>query len=488
MTPAQASSLASCWRSMHDVTITPEAPSCCILIPIGMLKVVSGGIPIKDWTQSTDNQQLWYAHVPENVLYFRQLFANGVRQQLARSKTFSYKSADSSGFYAEPEQLVGLPSTYDDIHAVMYESWTASLHLIDSVDSSGFVKLKTTYNNKWSGSAAGSRYYFENYMAGLDYPSEFYFNSSTRIVWWYPPSFIPDPNQADVIAPQLKTVFDIGDGNGTVTNIYITNMRIEHTAVETEPCFHTSCDEQSAAFLETATIHVQNASHIHLQSLNITNVGGYAVWFNKGTTNSSITRSYLANLGAGGVRVGVNLRDRVARSLLTRHIAVVDNFIESGGQYYQEGCGVLAQATAYTDISHNLIQNFSYTGISLGWTWGYAATSNVANTITYNRIDNMGKSKLSDMGCIYTLGNNPDSNVTHNVCSQVMSYNYGGWGLYTDEGSRGFTFSDNIVYFTKCAGLHQHYGLDNTFKNNVFSNFCTAHHAALHLTVCSCFA
>jgi len=61
----------------------------------------------------------------------------------------------------------------DLVTVVLYESWTASIHQIASIDAATLtVNLKTEYNDQWSGSAAGSRYYFQNMMEALDTPGE----------------------------------------------------------------------------------------------------------------------------------------------------------------------------------------------------------------------------------------------------------------------------------------------------------------------------
>eukprot|EP01105_Mastigella_eilhardi_P015163 TRINITY_DN3449_c0_g1_i2.p1 TRINITY_DN3449_c0_g1~~TRINITY_DN3449_c0_g1_i2.p1 ORF type:complete len:512 (-),score=71.10 TRINITY_DN3449_c0_g1_i2:50-1585(-) len=304
---------------------------------------------------------------------------------------------------------------------------------------------------------------------------EFYYDRATNVLSYIPLPSETDLDSLDVEVPQpLSLLHAVGDptNNRFVMNVQFQDIAFEYAEVETEPCFASYCNGQSATFLTTAAIHLFGCKDWSFSHVEIAHVGGYGVWLEKGVFNTLIEKSQIHDLGAGGVRVGP-AQGGVESNTLLRVVnnTITDCIIEYGGNYYQMGAGVLAQQVQSLNLQHNDIHYFYYTGVSVGWTWGYADTSVSDNLVAYNLIHHIGYGGLlSDMGCVYTLGHQPGTKIINNICHDVDSYGYGAWGLYTDEGSRDIELRDNVVYNVKCAGFHQHYGTDNIITNNIFAD------------------
>ena len=237
-----------------------------------------------------------------------------------------------------------------------------------------------------------------------------------------------------------------------------------YTNIDYTATFPQACFDAPACFT------VQNASDIKLVNCEFINIGQTALMFGEKTANCSVKSSLFSGIGGNCVFIkGIN--DVNNTSVQTKNIAVEDCHIRNYGEVFNFAVGVLLAHASSCSISNNEIHDGLYTGISVGWNWGY--TPHVTNDIAVkdNLIYNIGQGWLSDMGGIYTLGLQPDTVVSGNVIHDVGCYEdgYGGWGVYLDEGSTGITVENNLAYRCSSQGFHQHYGQDNMIRNNIFA-------------------
>jgi hypothetical protein len=451
----------------------------------GARPIVSGGRRISGWRPAGPG--LWEVTLPEvqqGRWRFRQLYVNGQKRRRARipnqgflrvagfpdgGKEVHYHT-DCQRFEFAPGDLNPDWTNLTDVEVIVYHFWTDSHLPIQSIDPETNIvtfqhKAGKVFTDDFT--SDGARYIVENVYEGLDEPGEWYLHRKTGVLSYRP---LPGEDMASVevtapMAPALLRFQGDALSGHTVAHIRFQDLTFEYTHFDLPP--GNSNDRQGSASV-TAAIQLTGTRHCEISRCRIRNLGNFAVEIAAGCRYNRFAYNDFRSLGAGGFRVNGGHAQDPPR-LRTGWNILAHNTVDHFGQEFPSAVGVLLQHTEGNRVEHNHIHHGGYTGISIGWNWGYQRSVSRDNIVACNHIHDIGQGLLSDMGAIYTLGPAPGTVIRNNLIHDVEANHYGGWGIYNDEGSAHLLIEKNVVYNTKFAGYNIHFCKEVTVRNNIFA-------------------
>ncbi len=378
----------------------------------------------------------------------------------------------SRSFYADTADIKHDFHNVTDINIRILHYWHDELMNVTSYDkTSGKVGLSRPSSMLIS---EGDRYYFENVFEELNAPGEWYLDSVSGELFYVP--FEGETAESLTLYSSYTTkLIDIVDANGISFN----GIRFTKTDWEKPVADHlytgsfwdtNDMDFPQAAILVDGVIAVEYSENINFTNCEFTNLGGTAIKMMNGVKNSSIENCYFEDIAATAIFIG-GMNCLPEERDYTANITIRNNEIYKYGRKFHCAIGIHITFCDTAIIQNNEIHDGYYTGISVGWIWGYDyhVTKNI--TINRNLIYNIGQGWLSDMGGIYMLGRQPGTvlseNVIHNVAADPGEGGYGGWGIYLDEGSSFMTVEKNLVYCCGNQSYNTHYGEGNVIRNNI---------------------
>lgn len=463
--------------------LTIDIPSVT-LESCGGQKRLIGGVKIKNWRQDTFNGIPCRSAMVENHR-FTDLWVDGKRADATRypkegeiaalqtEKNLETKSknlfASSKWIVADLANVKGI----EDATIHYYHYWIDEHSPVESYDPAT-GKLVMKYASRFMintdlTSAAGMQFYLTNIPSTFGAENEWYLDHQSGTVYYcgeVSEAFAPTlTNLITVTADhvRLRDLEILCSRGDYQSNRVLINGRWVPSATEAF-----GSDIQSVCWAPAAVTFC-NAKNGAIEGCTLHHLGLHAIELQTSCTNIRIENNRIQDIGAGGIKIFGGAAEEDP-ALATAHCTIRSNEIACCGRRYAAGCGILANHTSYLEISENHIHHLDYTGVSVGWVWGYAPSSTFANRICRNHIHHIGMGRLSDMGGIYLLGRQPGTVVSENRIHHVTSANYGGWGIYTDEGSSYITVENNVVYCTKEPAFHQHYGSYNVVRNNIFAS------------------
>ena len=447
----------------------------------GAKVVFSGGESVRGWKHAEVNgKKAWIASLAPGRM-IRGLWADGNRREragLPKQGVWHFTGKEEhtvSKFWGDgpikanfqPGQIRNFHNL-EDVELIAREWWAENHFRIAEVNEETH---EVTFNKRSLRDFSGednmfARYKLCNVYEALTEPGEWYYDRKSGILH-YIPFEQESPESTEIRISELPFLLKIEGGKASpAENIRFENIAFRHCGWNLPKDFP---DAYQAAWNIPGAVTLRNAASCGFYNCEIAHTTCTGIRISSGSVRTTLDSCEIHDLGGPGVII---MPEQEKGPLDEEPMAsdVVNCRIHDGGLDYAESCGILIGNNGENRIVHNEISDFPYTGISLGWLWGFLMRDSRVghNRIEYNHIHHINDGVLSDNGGIYSLGPQPGTTIIGNYIHDIGAYFYGGQGIYLDEGTSGVEVRRNLIKNTRGRPFNIHFAQFADVSNNIF--------------------
>ncbi|QDU61488.1 hypothetical protein Pan216_23480 [Planctomycetes bacterium Pan216] len=465
----------------------------------GETPIISGGRRIAGWTVNEDGS--WSVQLPEvasGKWTFRELFVDHQRSERARYPDTGYLRVEKVG----PDKRTSFTYSSGDVkpvadvsnvELVFFHDWSISRIPLSGIDET--TRTVTTAHPvgplakhyQMDNYEPNPRYYLENAIDYLDAPGEWFLDQATGVLT-YRPREGESPTDTEVIAPVAEELLLVqGTDEKPVTNLHFRGLNLRHCAwnlpeggyAAGQAGYHERRGKKPASGLREpipAAVLFEVTDRCSFEDGRIEQLGTSGIRFGSRCRDNRLVGTVLSSVAGNGVLIGEDSTRRIDRKTWWRVAPeqaaagneVTNCVIERCERTFSGAVGIWIGIARDTKVTHNVLRELPYTGVSVGWMWNPTPTPCGANRVADNHIHDIMQ-VLSDGGGIYTLGLQPGTTLSGNLIHGV-SVNKGraeSNGMFLDEGSTDLVIGGNVIYDIARSPLRFHKAGENLVKGNL---------------------
>jgi hypothetical protein len=343
--------------------------------------------------------------------------------------------------------------------------------------------------------------FVENIFEELNSPSEWYFDKSSRILYFFPPKNI-NLSTALVEVSTLKNVIELhGTAEKPVRNVQLKNLHFAHTErsfMDTkEPLVRSDW-----TFYRGGAVLFDGTENCNITDCQFADLGGNAIVLSNYNKNDTISGCHIHHIGASAVAfVG---DPKAVRSPSFRYelsipyekldktpgpktnnfpqeCTVMDNLIHDVGQMEKQATGVQIELSSSILVSHNSIYNTPRAGINIGdgaWGGHILEFNDVFNTVLetgdHGAFNSWGRDRFWYANRKYMdsiVAVHPELILLDAQKQTIIRNNRfrcdHGWDVDLDDGSSNYHIYNNVCLN---GGLKLREGFYRKVENNIMVN------------------